>query len=226
MVPGDVTSHIGCTGHICQWIATRSRLKNFSLVGGTLHQKEEKYLDYLLQHPCGWSATSTSYHKNSCFKNIQHQFFKGKELFSILDEWHGLMRLSSLEESSLVPRCFSFLQIRCIFTTRRRCGELENPYRRFTMGLNSLDISKEREEAGNNTWYRSGILMVAIFPWLEACEKGKGGLVGVNRSDVGIHTQASHRFGVWWGWASRSGYQLGCYSPMFSLHVLPFLGLN
>jgi hypothetical protein len=65
--------------------------QNLSLAGRTLDQIEENCLDYLLQHPCGWSATSTSHRKDSCFKYIQHQFFQdvalrpGKTLQEVYD---------------------------------------------------------------------------------------------------------------------------------------------
>ena len=61
-------------------------INNLGLAGRILDETEDKYLDYLLQHPTGWSATSCNHHNDSCFKYIQHQFHPQGELFPILDD--------------------------------------------------------------------------------------------------------------------------------------------
>lgn len=72
---------------------------NLRLAGRTLNETEEKYLHLLLQHWCGWSATSVAHHNDSWIKYIQHHFrqYEGHTLFPVLDT------ISLPEEVDLFP---------------------------------------------------------------------------------------------------------------------------
>lgn len=71
--------------------------ENITKAGRVLDTEDEKYLKYVLCHPCGWSATSLTHHEDAWVQYIKHRFPHVVGLVPILDD------LTWPEEVALFP---------------------------------------------------------------------------------------------------------------------------